>query len=254
MKKHLSLLAALACITVLLVSCNQNNSDLDNDGIVNPVTTINEEETNHIAEKEEHRRMVMVKGELYIDTGKESDLGPRCGVMDGEISLTIEETKIPTRNNQSNFGSGYGYQYVFNNSIDVYMNQKWIRFEKKIEDDLGVRLTARDISPTGITLACSQFGGNPTGDLQTGSRFWLEVKDNSQWNTVKSLSPDNQIFWTSEAWIINENDYTKWEEDWTNLYGKLPDGEYRIGKEIMDFRATGDYDEKIYYAEFEIVQ
>ena len=45
---------------------------------------------------------------------------------------------------------------------------------------------------------------------------------------------------------------TVWEIDWNWLYGELPAGKYRIGKEIMDFRGTGDYDTSIYFAEFEI--
>ena len=40
--------------------------------------------------------------------------------------------------------------------------------------------------------------------------------------------------------------------NWERLYGELPSGSYRIGKEVMDFRATGDYDTNDYYAYFEI--
>lgn len=75
--------------------------------------------------------MVMVNGELYYDTGRESDLTGRCGVMDGEITSEVDGTQVPAEDNQSNFGSGYGYQFVDENSIDVYVNEKWIRFEKR---------------------------------------------------------------------------------------------------------------------------
>ena len=37
----------------------------------------------------------------------------RCGNMDGEITSTVDGTEIPTEDNQSNFGSGFGYQYDF---------------------------------------------------------------------------------------------------------------------------------------------
>ena len=75
--------------------------------------------------------MVMVNGELYLDTGRESDIDGRCGVMDGEISSTIDATEIPTQDNQSNFGEGYGYQFVDINNIDILINGKWIRFRKE---------------------------------------------------------------------------------------------------------------------------
>ena len=48
------------------------------------------------------------------------------------------------------------------------------------------------------------------------------------------------------------NDSREFELNWEWLYGKLPAGTYRIGKEIMDFRETGDYDTEWYYTEFEI--
>ncbi len=77
--------------------------------------------------------MVMIKGKLYLDTGKESDISGRCGVMDGEITSTVEPFEKPTQDNQSNFGSGYEYQFVDENSIDIYMNGKWMRFEKEMD-------------------------------------------------------------------------------------------------------------------------
>ncbi|AKL96979.1 hypothetical protein CACET_c35480 [Clostridium aceticum] len=73
--------------------------------------------------------MVRVRGMLYLDTGKESDISARCGVMDGKITSTVEPFQKPTKDNQSNFGSGYEYQVVNDNSIDIYMNEKWIRFD-----------------------------------------------------------------------------------------------------------------------------
>ena len=42
----------------------------------------------------------------------------------------------------------------------------------------------------------------------------------------------------------------EWQTDWSWLHGELPAGEYRIGKEVMNFRGTGDFDEMPYYAEF----
>ena len=60
------------------------------------------------------------------------------------------------------------------------------------------------------------------------------------------------LAWTSEAWCIPANDTCEWEVNWEWLYGELPEGNYRIAKEIMDFRGTGEYDTAIHYAEFRI--
>ncbi|SMB80467.1 hypothetical protein SAMN00017405_0881 [Desulfonispora thiosulfatigenes DSM 11270] len=77
--------------------------------------------------------MVKIKGDLYLDTGRESNMGPRCGVMDGEIKSTVEPFENPSQDNQSNFGTGYGYQFIDDNAIDIYINGKWFRFEKEQE-------------------------------------------------------------------------------------------------------------------------
>ena len=42
--------------------------------------------------------------------------------------------------------------------------------------------------------------------------------------------------------MIPNDECVRWEIDWEWLYGSLPDGIYRLGKEITDFRSTGNYD------------
>lgn len=68
--------------------------------------------------------MIRVDGKLYYDTGKESTVTDRCGNMDGEITATVDGTEIRIEDNQSNFGSGFGYQYGEDDTIEVYMNEK----------------------------------------------------------------------------------------------------------------------------------
>ena len=72
--------------------------------------------------------MVMVDGELYLDTGYRSSEA-RCGVMDGEITSTVEGWEKPAKDDQYNFGSGYGYQYgTREGTIEILMNGKWFAF------------------------------------------------------------------------------------------------------------------------------
>ena len=79
--------------------------------------------------------MVRVNGKLYYDTGRESIMDARCGTMDGEITSTVDGTEIPTEDDQSNFGSGFGYQYGADDTIEVYMNEKWFVFEYREESE-----------------------------------------------------------------------------------------------------------------------
>lgn len=70
--------------------------------------------------------MVMVNRELYFDTGRESLVETRCGMMDGEITSTVDSSETPTEDNQSNFGSAYGYQYgSTEGTIEININGKW---------------------------------------------------------------------------------------------------------------------------------
>lgn len=89
------------------------------------------QEQNRSAELYDLIPMVRIDGRLYLDTGKESDITGRCGVMDGQITSTVEPFEKPTKDDQSNFGVGYEYQFINDNSIDIYMNDKWIRFEDR---------------------------------------------------------------------------------------------------------------------------
>ncbi len=76
--------------------------------------------------------MVMVGGRLYYDTGKESTLEARCGLPDGTIDSTVEEFEIPTQDDQSNFGTGFEYQYgADDDTLEISIDGKWIVFEHR---------------------------------------------------------------------------------------------------------------------------
>lgn len=74
--------------------------------------------------------LIRVNGELYYDTGRESTISGRCGVMDGEIDSTVADGEIPMKEHQSNFGTGYGFQYAPDDVIEVYIDEQWRVFEK----------------------------------------------------------------------------------------------------------------------------
>lgn len=132
--------------------------------------------------------------------------------------------------------------------IEGEMNLK----EGETTEVWGIQLSSRNITPTGMTLICNQSGGEPTGYLHTGSYYFLEEKIEAEWLEVDKLDLEHDLAWTDESWTIPMNNTVEWEVDWEWLYGELPIGRYRIGKEITDFRNTGDYDTKIYYITFEV--
>ena len=91
------------------------------------------------------------------------------------------------------------------------------------------------------------------GDLQTGSSYVIETKKGDTWEAVPYREDFGEdLVWTAEARLIPVGE-SEFPLDWSFLYGELPVGEYRVGKDVMHFRAPGDFDTAMYYAEFAIV-
>lgn len=123
------------------------------------------------------------------------------------------------------------------------------------EDTWGIDFMAKDITPTNLTLVCTQSGGEPTGELQTDSWFILEnwTQENG-WKEVQHIQGNRDLAWEDIAYRIPMNDTISWQINWEYIYEKLHVGKYRIGKEVMDFRKVDDFDKVVYYAEFEITK
>jgi hypothetical protein len=54
--------------------------------------------------------------------------------MDGSITSKCDDYEIPTENNQSNFGTGYGIQYGrVESEIEVCIDSDWHIFTSDLE-------------------------------------------------------------------------------------------------------------------------
>ncbi|MEH2958592.1 M56 family metallopeptidase [Candidatus Merdisoma sp. JLR.KK006] len=83
--------------------------------------------------------MVMVNGKYYYDTGRTSSKTEHSTEMDGEITSAVDGSQKPTENNQSNFGTGYGYQWGEDDTIEVHIDGKWVIFEYRSGDGSLIR-------------------------------------------------------------------------------------------------------------------
>ncbi|WP_409229482.1 immunoglobulin-like domain-containing protein [Gudongella sp. SC589] len=199
---------------------------------------------------------IMVDGELYFSTGEERPIEPDESEIK-TVTSVVKGTELPSNEGEINVPAPNAKYAKINDYegeyVVVSLPSEWVRYDKR--DYWGLELTATNISPTGLTLSFSQYGGNPKGDLQTGSYYWLDKHVEDEWVPVEILSSAQDVGWTDEAYIINMNDITEWEVGWEWLYGELSIGNYRIGKEIMDYRSTGGIlDTLNYYADFKIVE
>ena len=136
-----------------------------------------------------------------------------------------------------------------NNMENKTTNEIVMEEEKEISK-LGITLTTKNVTSNGLTIVCTQKDGNVVGELQTGSDYVLEKLEKGEWIKVEYAPQEYDVAWTAEAWIIPKDSEVEWNINWQWLYGELKSGEYRIGKSIMDFKGTGDYEEIMHYAKF----
>ena len=202
---------------------------------------------------------VMVDGELYFSTGEESTVSGRCGNMDGTITSTVDGTEYPTEDNQSNFGAGAGYQYgPAEHTIEVYMaegssEKRWIVFKKRTHSEMapeeleGVTMEVTHVTDSLVTVV---FENDTDKEIETGDYFWLERRTGNGWEALDPVI-DNYGF-SEIAYFVEKDRPLKLEVRYDWLFGKLEPGEYRIVKQVDDFRGTGDFDTYKYRAEFTV--
>ena len=120
------------------------------------------------------------------------------------------------------------------------------------QSDWGVSLSATDVTPTGLTAVFTQSGGSDAAELTTGSYYVIQKRSGQEWEDLETLVPQNELAWSAEAYVIRRNGSVTLETNWEWLYGELPAGEYRIGKEVVKSYDTGDYQIRMVYAPFTI--
>ena len=160
--------------------------------------------------------MVMVNGTLYLDTGLESEAMERTDHVDGEITSQVDSSKEPTVNDQSNFGTGYGYQYgKKEGTIELLINGRWwifateearqeLQFPSVVEKTSKFYLTVGAEGVKRIELSMAHFSGgceNADGSLyKKGDRVWLEnlegYKD-LRGLTITALGEQGEVIWTT---------------------------------------------------------
>lgn len=145
MKKYFLIL--LAGLMVFSIACKKANT---NEKANEPTSTEKNESAISTEEKTDDDNdkdilesvlppMVKVKGIIYKNTGYQNAM-VTCGTADGEIKTTVEATKEPERDDESNFGKGYEYQSWEDGYINVEIDNKWMLFKdlalKDNEDEI----------------------------------------------------------------------------------------------------------------------
>lgn len=135
MKKigKIALIVFISCIALFLITIETNPDIAVKFGLASgpgkPDTIDNTQPTEQeVVVGGDLAPMVMIDGLVYVDIGEESTRTERNDGFDGEITSTVTQNQEPTENDQSNFGTGYGYQYGPNGTVEILMNEKWCVF------------------------------------------------------------------------------------------------------------------------------
>lgn len=121
-------------------------------------------------------------------------------------------------------------------------------------EDWGLDLEVTEVSPTGLTLRCTQSGGQLIGHPEIQG-YWLVSYDgkdltrNEGFEATPSLNA-----------ILQTNDVTELTIDWTEPYGELSSGKYELTLWIKDTYDESQkhplmrnfYDTQIYAVRFDI--
>ena len=115
-------------------------------------------------------------------------------------------------------------------------------------DGVSMEVRSGTIAPTGLTLT---FINQTDSECIYGEYFVIEKKIAGSWYQVPIVIEGNYGF-ESIGYSLEPKGESEWTSDWKWIYGSLDLGEYRIVKDISDFRGTGDYDKYYLAAEFKI--
>ena len=115
-------------------------------------------------------------------------------------------------------------------------------------DGVTMVVKGENIVATGITV---HFDNRSEKNCIYGEFYVLEMKVDDKWFEVPVVFEGNYGF-NAIGYELKQNVTSEWSTDWEWLYGALDEGEYRIVKDILDFRGTGDYDTYILAAEFSV--
>ena len=114
----------------------------------------------------------------------------------------------------------------------------------------GITLTAENVTSTGLTLVCSQSGGEGIKELLTGSDYVLLKLDGDKTEEVPFAAEN--VAWTMEAYIVTLEGSVSWDVNWEYIYGELSAGNYRLVKTFSNFKGPGDSETEEIFVDFTI--
>ena len=96
-----------------------------------------------------------------------------------------------------------------------------------VENASDISMVIKDgtLTPSGATVVLTNSYGYDRW-------FRIDKEENGEWKEAETIN-DNYSF-TAEAYLTNGNSEVEIQIDWTDLYGTLENGKYRIVKRVFN--------------------
>lgn len=181
-----------------------------------------------------------------------------CSGKNNPQNSSREILPLPEESTQSQLSSGTAYtiekvtpeipsnQTDYDREVPLGMISKQWEF---LDRAWHVRIGSEDVKPTGLRQTFEETGeGHVSFAAEEG--FWLETFDGSVWRLLKEplvLSPAESRT-ISVAWEQKDT----FDIDWSDSYGPLPEGFYRLGRYYTVTMEDGRIETQPCYCKFQI--
>lgn len=122
-----------------------------------------------------------------------------------------------------------GILYFKNNGLSFLNSniENNVNIEENVENASSISMVIKDgtLTPSGATVVLTNSYGYDRW-------FRIDKEENGEWKEAETIN-DNYSF-TAEAYLTNGNSEVEIPIDWTDLYGTLENGKYRIVKRVFN--------------------
>lgn len=101
--------------------------------------------------------------------------------------------------------------------------------EDASNDTIGAQALVAKVSKTAATIEFMQYDPQLEGKYMTGEYFSIEKKNGNQW---EALDAKDDVAFKDIGIVIPKDERVSHEYDWTDLYGELEPGDYRINVKV----------------------
>lgn len=185
--------------------------------------------------------------EANVTILEDSDPGDTYRIIsDHALQCLTEEELEEARQNRNTITEIPSNKTDYDQNLELGRGSRQWKF---LDGNWKCRIGSEQVTPTGLTLTFTESGEDHSAFVAEEG-YWLEIFDGSKWELLKEpleLAPAEKcsisVSWETEDTI---------SIDWSDSYGTLPEGYYRLGRYYTVTMADGGSETLHCYCKFQI--